>query len=478
MFENCPFQERLIRRNDSAITAYTHDSVMSETPDAVFRPQTILEVQEIVRYCVGKQIPITCCGARTSMTGSSVTDSGLLLSLEKLTGIIDVLPDQRFVSVRPGMILGEMQRAVEQAGFFYPPSPTSRNECTVGATLITNATGDTTFKYGTTRRYVQELTIVKADGTLQTVTRKGPPPHELKSTAGYFLHGEEIDQIIGSEGTLGIVVAAKLGILPGVPQFMTFMIPFPDNNSALHFISDYARFSGISPRTMEYVDTAATEIMRSHDSFPAMPEEARAFVICQQEFEDGREDDTLDVWLAALTTIYTQSNASQLMNSVIVARNTVEQNQIATWRHHIPAMVAERHPALQSSGGGKVGTDWWVPLPRMREMMTWLYTASDALHIPYIVFGHLGNGHPHVNYLTRTPEEKEKAKALVMESCRRAVAMGGGVAGEHGIGKLKRDLLAIQHPQHVIDQMIALKKTWDPHWILARGNIFNIPNTY
>ena len=476
MFENCPFQERLIRRHDAAITAYTHDSVLSKTPDAVFRPQTIAEVQEIVRYCAGKQIPITCCGARTSMTGSSVTDSGLLLSLENLTGIADILPDQRLVSVRPGMILGEMQRAVEHEGFYYPPSPTSRNECTIGATLITNATGDTTFKYGTTRRYVQELTIVKSDGTIQTLTRRGPPPHELKNTAGYFLHGEEIDQIIGSEGTLGIIVEAKLKLLADVPHFITVMMPFPNNQTALQFIADHGQHLGISPRTMEYVDTSAAVIMRTHPSFPIFPEDARAFVICQQEFLDEQREDAVDRWFSVLTTFYNQLKCPQLIDSVIIALTDADHSKIAAWRHHIPAMISERHLALQQNGGGKVGTDWWVPLPRMREMMAWLYAASDALNIPYITFAHLGNGHPHVNYLTRTPEEKEKTKALVLESCRRAVSFGGGVAGEHGIGKIKRDLLTIQHPQHVIDQMIALKKIWDPHWILGRGNIFNSPS--
>lgn len=476
MFDNCPFQDRLIRRDNDAFAAYSHDSVISATPDAVFRPKSISEIQEIVRYCAGKKIPITCCGARTSMTGSSVTETGLLLSLENLTGIVDLDKNQHQVTVRPGTILGEMQRAIEHEGYFYPPSPTSRNECTVGATIITNATGDTTFKYGTTRRYVQELTLVKADGTLATMTRQNPPPTELKSTAGYFLNGEEIDLMIGSEGTLGIVVEAKLNILAGVPPFMTVMIPFPSNEAALRFIAEHRNYSGLSPRTMEYIDTTATDIMRTHATFPTLPENARAVVMCQQEYEGSDDDTAIDTWLAVLTAVFTQLKTPQLLNAVIVARSDAEHTKIAAWRHHIPATISETHRALQKNGGGKIGTDWWVPLPRMREMMQWMYEASDALNIPYIAFAHLGNGHPHVNYLTRNPEEKERAKALVLESCRRAVAMGGGVAGEHGIGKIKHDLLHIQHPQDVIHQMIAIKHAWDPQWILGRENIFNSPN--
>jgi FAD/FMN-containing dehydrogenase len=472
MFENSPFQDRLIQRHDSAITAYSHDSVLSGTPDAVFRPKAIAEVQEIVRYCAETKIPITCCGARTSMTGSSVTDTGLLLSLENLTGIVDILPDQRLVSVRPGTILGEMQRAVEHEGFFYPPSPTSRHECTVGATIITNATGDTTFKYGTTRRYVQELTLVAADGSLKTVTRQNPPPIELKSTAGYFLTGEDIDLVIGSEGTLSIVVEAKLNVIVGVPKFMTVMVPFPNNDAALRFIAEHQKISGILPRTMEYIDTAAANIMRTHSSFPETPDDARAFVICQQEYSDDSEDNLIDAWFAALTTIYTQLQLPNLLNAVVVARNDTEQARIADWRHHIPAAISERHLQLQSMGGGKVGTDWWVPLARMPEMMAFAYAASDQLKIPYIAFGHLGNGHPHFNYLTQDSSEKNRARNLVLDCCRKAVSLGGGVAGEHGIGKIKRDLLSIQHSHDVIAKMRTIKRSWDPSRILAPGNIF------
>lgn len=454
------------------MTSYS-DAVTTLTPDAFRQPASVSEVQDILRHCHAKKIPVTCCGSRTSMTGSSVTDTGILMSLEKLSGIIDIDVDARVITVRPGTILGEMQRAVEAEGLFYPPSPTSRNDCTVGATVATNATGDTTFKYGTTRRYVQTLTVAMADGSLRTLTRKNPPPAESKNKAGYFLNGEEIDYFIGSEGTLGIVVEAQLKLLDGVPEFMTFMVPFTANTDALHFISNHAQHSRISPRTMEYVDTAALDIMRTHDSFPKFPDGVRALVICQQEFSGGEEEDAMDAWFAALQTYYARCVP---LDAVIVARSTTEQEKIAAWRHHIPSMVAERHRELQKGGGGKVGTDWWVPLSRMLEMMQWVYAESDQLKIPYIAFGHLGNGHPHVNYLTRNPEEKDRAMNFVLECCRRSVAMGGGVAGEHGIGKLKRDLLSIQHPQHVIDEMRALKSKYDPHWLLAPGNIFNTPS--
>lgn len=471
-----PCYDRLILRNDPAISAYTQDTIMTATPDAVFRPNTVAELQDMMRYCNSHKIPVTLSAARTSMTGASVSDVGMVISLEKFDRIISLDEDNATITVQPNVILGEMQRHAESLGFFYPPSPTSHNDCTIGGSIATNATGDTTFKYGTTRKYVHALTIVTADGSLKTFTRQQPPPLEFKSTAGFFLQGEEIDLFIGSEGTLGIIVEATLKLLRGVPNFLTFLIPFPSNMDALHFIATHEQLAAITPRTMEYVDDSASAIMRTHPSFPKLSESARAFVICQQEFLEGDEEECIDAWFSALTVTFTQIHAPDLLESIIVARTHAEQEKIASWRHHIPATVGEQHVQLQKNGGGKVGTDWWVPLPRMIEMMQWMYLKSAELGIPFIAFGHLGNGHPHVNYLTRTAEEKDRAKALVIDNCKKAVSLGGGVAGEHGLGKLKRDLLLIQQPQVVIDQMRALKTHFDPNWILGRGNIISSPS--
>lgn len=473
---NTPGYDRLILRNDPAISPYVHDAIMTATPDAVFRPNTVGELQEMMRHCNSHQIPVTLSAARTSMTGAALSDDGIVISLEKFDKIVSLDEDNATITVQPNVILGEMQRHVESRGFFYPPSPTSHNECTVGGTIATNATGDTTFKYGTTRKYVQALTVVMADGSLRTLSRQNPPPPEFKGTAGYFLQGEEIDFFIGSEGTLGIVMEATLRLLRGTPDYLTILIPFPSNMDALHFIATHEQLAAISPRTMEYVDDAASDIMRTHPSFPKLTEDARAFVICQQEFPEGGEEECIDAWFSALTATFTQISTPQLIDTIIVARTNAEHEKVSAWRHHIPATVAERQVHLQKNGGGKVGTDWWVPLPCMIEMMQWMYTQSAALGIPFIAFGHLGNGHPHVNYLTRNATEKEQARALVIDNCKKAVSLGGGVAGEHGLGKLKRDLLMLQHPQHVIDQMRALKTHYDPNWILGRGNILSWPN--
>lgn len=475
-YDALPTRSEIIARGDPRLATYNHDSVMTGDPDAVVRPANAQECQEILRYCHAHRLPITLCGSRTSMTGSSVAESGLLLSLERIQGVIDIHQDRghAVARVRPGTIVGELQRAVAQAGWCYPPSPTSRHEATIGATIATNATGDNTYKYGTTRRYVRALEVLLADGSRRCIDRPATERiTELKNTAGYFLSGSEIDYFIGSEGTLGLITEITVDLITQPhPQF-GLLVFFPSRTAALQAIARAHHEACVSPSAMEYIDDHALRIMATHPEFPDRPAHAAAAIIIYQEFAEEARDPLMQQWFSLLANMAPEMPA--LLDHTIVAQTPEAQEQLRRWRHHIPMQVAEQHRALALTGGGKVGSDWWVPIVQMPAMMAFMYERSETLGIPYLAFGHLGNGHPHVNYLTRTPEEKQRAQALVRDCCREAVRRGGGVAGEHGLGKIKRDLLTIQHPPAVIQQMHALKQHYDPHWILGRGNILVAP---
>lgn len=452
--------------------------MMTGSPDALVRPANARECQEVVAYCAAKRMPLTVCGGHTGMTGSGVAESGMLLSIEKMTGVRDIGTHggRLRAIVRPGTFLGDFQRTVEAAGFCYPPSPTSRNEAMIASTVATNATGDNTYKYGTTRKYIRSLDVLLPDGAQRTITRADDQRiTELKNTAGYFLQGSEIDYFIGSEGTLGLIteITVDLLTLPH-PQFGLFIF-FPSNEAALEAIVGAHRNGRVSPTALEYIDDAALQMMSTHPTFPTIPTGAQAALIIYQEYAEEMRDPLLNAWFDLLTHV--APVMTQLLDHTILTTQAGDEERLRTWRHHIPAHVNELGHRLEAGGGGKVGSDWWVPIARMREMMDFMYARSRALKIPFLAFGHLGNGHPHVNYLTRNPDEKSQAKAIVLECCHKAVALGGGVAGEHGLGKLKRDLLAIQHGPDVIQQMMTLKTTYDPHWLLGRGNILLPPCT-
>lgn len=473
-YAQLPIHSAVILRDDPAITAYTHDTMLSGTPNAVVRPQSAAEVAALLAFCAARDIPVTASAGRTAMTGSAVADRGVLLSLEKMARIVDIShgPNGLRGVVQPGCYLGAFQQAAAAQGLFYPPSPTSRLEAMIGGTVATNATGDNTYKYGTTRRYIRELEIAHADGTIKRYVRpKQSVVTELKNTAGYYLHGEPIDHFIGSEGTLGIITEITVDLLTQPqPQFGLFVF-FPTRDAALATVAAIHADGGLRPTALEYIDAGALRVMATHATFPTLPESIGAALLIYQEYPEESYDPLLtryfDILAAAAPEMAT------LLDHAIIATQASDEERLRAWRHHIPAHVNEMGHRLEAHGGGKVGSDWWTPIEQMPTMMHWMYEQSDASRLDYLAFGHLGNGHPHVNYLTKNSDEKSTAKALVHACCARAVGLGGGVAGEHGLGKLKHALLAIQHSPDAIAQMRALKTQYDPQWILGRGNIFN-----
>lgn len=476
LLDELPARGEVIRRGDSRVAAYNHDTMLTGDPDAIVRPADVPECREILAFCHAHRVSLTVCGSRTSMTGSSVAETGVLLSIEKLTGVRDIglWQGRPTARVAPGMILGDFQRAVAAAGLFYPPSPTSRNEAMIGATIATNATGDNTYKYGTTRKYIRELRVLLADGRELTVRRPDDQiVHELKNTAGYFLHGCELDYFVGAEGTLGLITDITVDLLTTPRPHFGLFVFFPTNTAALDAIVAVDADGRVRPSALEFIDGHALQIMATHPSFPGIPDGAGAALLVYQEYAEESRDPLLNSWFELLTGV--DPRMAGLLDHTILATQPTDEERLRAWRHHIPARVNEEGHQLEANGGGKVGSDWWVPIARMREMMDFMYAQSEPLGIPWLAFGHLGNGHPHVNYLTRNAEEKTRAKAVVLACCHKAVALGGGVAGEHGLGKLKRDLLAIQHGPNVIAQMVALKQRYDPRWILGRGNILTPP---
>jgi FAD/FMN-containing dehydrogenase len=146
--------------------------------------------------------------------------------------------------------------------------------------------------------------------------------------------------------------------------------------------------------------------------------------------------------------------------------------RLRSFRHRVPSNLNEVLTGLAERGGGKVATDWWVPYVDAPEFLGgWRRRIVEA-GLKAVMFGHIGNGHPHVNFLSDSPDAHRRARVLVREMCREAVARGGGVAGEHGLGKIKRDLLGLQHSAECVEEMRDIKGGWDSRWILGRGNLF------
>jgi len=447
--------------------AYSEDaSGLVGLPDAVARPATEEEVVEIVRHCHAHRIPVTPQGLRSSMVGGAVALGGVAMNLERMTRVIDIDPGSRTAILEPGLNLGEFKRSLAGMGLFYPPDPTSEEECTVGGSVMTNASGARTYRYGSTRPYVRAVRIVLGDGRVTEVLRS----RAGKNAAGYFGFQNPVDLLVGSEGTLGIVTRVSLELSPAPPGFFAGMAFFRTVSDALAFVlaADQARRAGrIQPRCLELLDEGSLDLIRPEAGRLRIPESARAAIFFEQECEPGREDRGLEGWYALL------EEARAASDDTIVAASEAGQTELRRLRHALPVTMNDRGQRARQTGGFKLSTDWAVPLDAMPR------TVEDATRIVqetfggfFIRYGHVGNGHPHFDLLAEDPESVKRAREATHRVALLAVERGGTVTAEHGVGKIKREYLRYQYPDWVLSGMRAVKHALDPAGILAPGNIF------
>jgi len=440
--------------------AYEADaSGLHLVPDLVARPESVDDVIEIVRKAASDRTPITCAGAQTSTTGASITDKGILLSLLSLDRISPPDEKGRTINVEPGALVGEIKRTAAAAGLLFAPDPTSEEESTIGGAIACNASGARTFKYGATRRHVRALKVVMASGELIEFRR----PDLEKNTVGYAFAHDPIDWFIGSEGTLGIIVEAELSLLPLPHHVVGLAVLFRAERDALNFVIAARESPQLSARCIEYFDGPAIEIARSI-SAGLIPPDATGMVYVEEEISDDL-DSTLVRWIELIETIGADFEP-------LVFDGEARLREARRIRHSIPATMNERGNSFRNSGGRKVSTDWAVPYRRLPEAIeTARSLVSEAGIDEPVIYGHAGNGHPHQNFVARDARELAGIEAVVEETLRRVLALGGTVAAEHGIGKIKRRWLPLQMNALQISMMTAVKSELDPLGLLAPGNI-------
>ncbi len=441
--------------------------------DALVRPRSTEEIAEVVAHCQRHGIPLTVTAGRTSTTAAAVPQGGWLLSTEHLNQVHAIGHDTARAGA--GILLGELQDAIEASGRFYPPDPTSRYDATLGATIACNASGARSFRYGATRPWIEALTVVLPDGSIREVHKGDPIPADwpvpawrepaVKTAAGYAPPKDLLDLFVGQEGTLGVITEAAVRLTDLPAEVIGILAFFPDRASAVAFVKaarDLVRqdpAGPVSPRCLEYLDVHCLDLAR--ERVGSVPDEARAALFCEQEVVLD-PDDHLGGWWELL------QEHGALADDTIVATDDKGQADLHALRHAIPAGVNEK---VVANGMRKVGTDLSVPDEALDAMMD----AYEAVDVESVLFGHIGDNHLHLNLLPKTPAELEHAKALYDDLARKAVALGGSVSAEHGIGKLKRTHLGWMVGEEVIASFVALKRFLDPGWILGRGNIVEGP---
>jgi len=437
--------------------SYSADvSGLTMIPDAVARPTSASEIQEILREATAKKTPVTAAGGQTSTTGASITDQGILLSLRAMNRIVDIdVAGQRAV-VEPGVLLGELNRTVKGDGLHFAPDPTSEDDVTIGGAVACNASGARTLLYGATRSHVISLRVALASGEVVTVGRSGLD----KNTAGYAFAHDPVDWFIGSEGTLGVIVEAELSLTP-LPSTVTGLaIPCRDEASALRLVVAIREAKDLRPRCIEYFDELALAIART-DTPVALPADARAWI-----YTESIGDTSLDEWLSIA------ANNGALADDIQIFEGDSALRDARKMRHAVPATMNERGSARKKHGGRKVSTDWAVPYRKLADAIgeARRLVEKAGVEMP-VIYGHAGNGHPHQNFIARDADDLEKTERVVEQTLKHVLSLGGTVSAEHGIGKMKRRWLPLQASALQIGAMRALKHELDPQGLLAPGNI-------
>jgi FAD/FMN-containing dehydrogenase len=441
--------------------AYSTDaSGLHLVPEAVGRPESADEVVEIVREATADNTPITCAGAQTSTTAASISDRGMILSLRSLDRISAIDEEARTVRVEPGALVGEIKRTAAAAGLLFAPDPTSEEESTIGGAIACNASGARTFKYGATRKHVQALKVVMASGETMEFRRTNLE----KNTVGYAFAHDPIDWFIGSEGTLGIVVEAELALLPLPSHVVGLAVFFNTEEAALSFVVAARESRTVAPRCIEYFDDQAISIARASAHGEMLPDGAMAMVYVEEEVGDN-VDSTLAEWSDLIDSIVTDFDP-------LVFDGEARLKEARQIRHSIPATMNERGTRHREAGGRKVSTDWAVPYRKVAEaIQTARRLAAEHGIEQAVIYGHAGNGHPHQNFTARDARELATIEMVVEQTLRHVLALGGTVAAEHGIGKIKRRWLPLQMNGLQVAMMTAVKRELDPLGILAPGNI-------
>ena len=423
-------------------------------------------VSAVLQQASAAGIPVTVAAAGTGITGGRVPFGGWVVSVEKLNRL-DVYPGYAIAGA--AVPLRDLQAAAQRTGQFYPPDPTE-NSAFLGGTISTNASGSHSFRFGATRRWVEALHVVLADGRLLNLTRGQPIdfdpgtiplPAVTKNTAGYLLRPgmDWIDLFVGSEGTLGVVTEARVRLLPSPNAVLAGVVFFPSDDAALNAVD---RWRSTEARMLEYLDRPSLELLRRR--FPEIPAEAEAAILFDQALT-SEDDAEVDRWLERV------QSAGALEEDSWFALSPADRERFRAFRHALPELVND---TVRRAGALKMNTDYAVPLARNREMLAF-YRRRLEQEFPgrYVIFGHIGDAHLHVNIFS-DPGNPDAASDLLREFAREAVRLGGTVSAEHGVGKRKAHLLELQYSAADLEAMRAVKRRLDPANLLGRGNVFAV----
>jgi len=442
-------KENLITTQD-ALAEYASDATKLEyMPDAVALPKNSKEVSLILRLATKKRFPVIPRGAGSGMSGGALpVEGGLVMAMTRFDQILTIDQDNLIAKVEPGVITGHLFKAAESVGLFYPPYPASIDISTIGGNVAECAGGLRAVKYGVTRDYVLGLTVVLPTGEIMKTGVE-----TMKGVAGYDL----TRLIIGSEGTLAVITAINLRLVPKPAAQKTMIAFFPDVSSAIGNVSNIIR-NKIIPTTLEFMDRVCLDCVRAEMSL-SIPNKAGAMLLIEL---DGDEI-LVDHDAGRIQEVCRQDGVIEFQS----ASNSEEADRLWEVRKNLSPSLLQLRPH-------KISEDIVVPRSRMVEFFTYLDQLGQKYGLPVPAFGHAGDGNIHVNIMLdkNNRQEMENSEKLIKALFKKVIQTGGTITGEHGIGITKAPYLEMEISRPGIELMSRIKKSFDPVGILNPGKIF------
>lgn len=415
------------------------------TPAAVVRAESAAQVQTAVRWAARHRVPVVPRGAGTGLSGgSSAVVGGIVLSLERMAAI-EVDPTCQVAVVEPGALNKDVKEAAAEHGLWYPPDPSSYEICSIGGNVATNAGGLCCVKYGVTSDYVLGLDVVLADGTLVSLGGRW-----IKDVAGLSL----LKLFVGSEGTLGVVTRAILRLVPAQPPRATLVAAFPTQVAAAQAV--VAIRGTLRPSMLELMDQPS---IRAVEAFRPMGLDtaAGALLVAQSDAPGTACAAEIETMRAACTAAGSAD---------VLVTGDADEGELFVQARRMVIPAVERLGELMLEDVG-------VPVPLLPDLIDAVARVADRhrLLIPVIAHAGDGNTHPLVVVPRGDPDARRRAVVAFDEIMRAAIALGGTISGEHGVGRTKKSALPAQLGEDAMALTRRVKDALDPDGILNPGAI-------
>jgi len=434
------------------LATYSYDAFLPEfNPNGVIIPGSTGEISEIMKIANQERIYITPRGAGTNICGGSVAKrGGLIMAFHRMNKILEIDPDNMCAVVQPGVVNADLQKEVARYSLMYPPDPASMFVSTIGGNVALNAGGPRGVKYGVTRDYLLGLEVVLPSGG---VIRTGGKV--LKSVSGYDL----TRLMCGSEGTLGIITEITVRLVPLPPAKATLQAVFSDLDDAAKAVSAIIG-SGIVPTTLELIDKVVLDVIGNYGG-ARFHKDTQGLLLIEVDGEDS---------LVAAQGERIEAFCRQ-RGAVEVERASTLEDAEKLWQARRTAFGA-----VASLRPNCIVEDATVPVKKLPAIIRTIVALADKYQLKIGVLAHAGDGNLHPLIMTdlRDKDEMDRVDHALEEMYEAAMAMGGTLSGEHGIGIAKNRFMNMEFNDSAIEIMLGIKKVFDPHVILNPGSFLSI----